>query len=196
MKGVAGMSQFTLTPPFRNTFYQNVQTGGRLYVRPNVYLPNGEIDSQTGMVMEAQRRTGRTQALRREAHQLDAELIRLQETLRTRANEKGRRISMKAAVVLVLSVFVLFSVILLVQQGNIMAKETVVRQIADKSKNTQAVISDIQGQIDAASDPVQVCYIAARELDMVPGESAQAIFLTAMSTRPNQEPIAIRAGLD
>jgi len=187
------MSQFTLNPPFRNNFYNGFQTSGRLYVRPNVHLPNGEIDFQTGMVKEAERRTGRTQALRREARQLDTEYMKLQAILKVRVNEKGRRMPLKAAVILILSGFVFFSVLLLVQQGNIMAKESAVRQIEDKVTAAQTVVGDIQAQIDEASDPVQICYTAARDLDMVPGESAQAIYLTALSTRPNQDPIAIRA---
>lgn len=190
------MSQFTLNPPFRSSFSSGFQTNGRMYVRPNVHLPNGEIDFQTGLVKEADRRTGRTQALRREAHQLDAEYTKLQAVLKARADEKGRRMSMKTAVVLILSAFVFFSILLLVQQGNVMAKESVVRQMEEKVTAMQAVVTDIQAQIDTASDPVQICYAAARDLDMVPGESAQAIYLIALNTRPNQAPIAIRAGND
>ena len=66
-----------------------------------------------------------------------------------------------------------------------------------KSRATQAVVSDIQAQIDEASDPVQVSAIPPQgNLDMVPGESAQAIYLDALSTRPNQDPIMIRAAND
>lgn len=188
------MSQYTLNPPFRNYPYNGAQGNGRMYVRPNVYLPNGEIDFQTGMVREAERRTGRTQALRREVRQLDNEYARLQAVLRERVSEKGRRMPLRAAVVLIATAVVIFSVILLVQQGNIIAKENAIAQINENIRSTQAVVADIQALIDEASDPVQICYTAARDLDMIPGESAQAIYLTAPSTRPNQEPIAIRAG--
>ena len=190
------MSQYTLTPPFRSNLVSGAQNSGRLYVRPNVYLPNSEIDFQTGMLREAIRRTGRTQALRSEARQLDSEYARLQTMLKVRAEEKGKRMSLKAAIVIILSMVLLFSVILLVQQGNIVAKQKAVTLLNDKITATQTVINEIQAQINEASDQVQICYTAARDLDMVPGESAQAIYLTAMSTRPGQDPIAIRAGND
>lgn len=188
------MSQITLNPPFRNHLYTGAANNSRLYVRPNVYLPNGEIDFLTGMLCEARRRTGRTQALRREARQLDAEFAQLKTMLQERAGEKGKRISKKAAVGLVVSVLLFFSVILLVQQGNIASRYHAISLLDDKIKATASVVSDIQAQIDEASDPVNICYTAARDLDMVPGDSAQAIYLTALSTRPNAEPIAIRAG--
>ena len=84
------MSQYTLTPPFRNNLFAGGNGNGRLYVRPNVYLPNSEIDFQTGMLRETRRRTGRTQALRREARQLDTEYVRLQALLQARENETGQ----------------------------------------------------------------------------------------------------------
>ncbi len=188
------MSQITLNPPFRNNLYTANVNAARLYVRPNVYLPNGEIDFQTGMLCDMQRRSGRTQALRREAHQLDVEFAQLKAMLQERAGEKGRRISLKAAIWLIVSVMLFFSVILLFQQGNIASRNHSVNLLDDKIKATAAVVSDIQAQIDEASDPVKICYTAARELDMVPGDSAQAIYLTALTTRPGNEPIAIRAG--
>jgi hypothetical protein len=188
------MSQFTMNPPFRNNLYAGAANSARLYVRPNVYLPNGEIDFQTGMLCEAQRRAGRTQALRCEVHQLDAEFAKLKLMLQARANEKGKCISMKTAIWLVASLVLLFSFVLLVQQGNIASRNHTVSLLNEKIKVTAAVVSDVQAQIDEASDPVKICYTAARDLDMVPGDSAQAIYLEALSTRPNTEPIAIRAG--
>ncbi len=190
------MSQFVLNPPVRNKFYTGTQPSGRLYVRPNVYLPNSEIDQDTGMVMEAARRTGRTQALRSEARHLDTEYQKLQSMLKARANEKGMHLPLKSAIVLILFVALIFSVILLVQQGNLIAKEESVRQMNASVQSVREEIADIQTQIDAASDPVAVCYTAARDLGMIPAESAQAIYLTALSTRPAQDPIAIRAGND
>ncbi len=190
------MSQFTLNPPIRNNYFTGTQGRGRLYVRPNVYLPNSEIDLQTGLLKESERRVGRTQALRGEVRQLDTEYARLQAMLKARESEKGLRMSMKAAVTFILAAVMIFPVILLVQQGNIIAKEETIRLVNDKIRATQTVVDDITAQLDEASDPVQICYTAARDLDMVPGDSAQAIFLTALSTRPNQDPIAIRAGND
>ena len=190
------MSQFVLNPPIRNKFYTGTQPSGRLYVRPNVHLPNSEIDLNTGMVTEAARRTGRTQALRSEASRLDTEYQKLQSMLKEHVNEKGRRIPLRSAVLLILVIVMVFSVILLVEQGNIIAKEDAVSMMNAKVQATREDIAGIQAQIDEVSDPVAVCYTAARDLDMIPADSAQAIYLTALSTRPSQDPIAIRAGND
>ncbi|MBN1777442.1 MAG: hypothetical protein JW811_04900 [Clostridiales bacterium] len=190
------MSQYVLTPPIRNNAYAGAQNTGRLYVRPNVYLPNSEIDFKTGMLRQSARRVGRTQALRSEAGRLDTEYVKLESMLKARANEKGRRMPLKSAVLLIFAIVMLFSVILLVQQGNIIAKEETVRQMNIKIQATRDEIASISAKIDEASDPVQICYIAARDLDMIPADSAQAIYLTALSTRPSQDPIVVRAGND
>ena len=190
------MSQFVLNPPVRSKFFTGTQQTGRLYVRPNVYLPNSEIDSDTGMVREASRRTGRTQALRSEARHLETEYQRLQSILKARVDEKGRHMPLRSAILLILAVVMLFSVVLLVQQGNIIAREESLRQMNVNVQATREDIAGIQAQIDEATDPVAICYTAARELGMIPADSAQAILLTAMSTRPGQDPIVIRAGND
>lgn len=190
------MSQYVFTPPIRNNTYAGAQRTGRLYVRPNVFLPNSEIDFETGMLRQSERRTGRTQALRREAGRLDLEYAKLQSMLQARANEKGKRMPLRSAIVIILAIVMMFSIILLVQQGNIIAKENSVRQMNAKVQATREEISSLNAQIDEASDPVQICYAAARNLDMIPADSAQAIYLTALSTRPNQDLIVIRAGND
>lgn len=190
------MSQFTLNPPIRNNFYTGARPVSRMNVRPNVYLPNGEIDLQTGLPTESARRTGRTQAIRRDIDRLDLEYAQLETALKTRAAEKGKRIPLKAAIGWIAAMVAVFAVILTFQQGNIAAREENIRKMNAKNTAKQEVINDISAQIDQASDPVQICYLAARDLDMVPAESAQAIYLTALSTRPGQEPITIRAGND
>ena len=189
------MSQYTVSPPFHNYGYNGSQNNGRFYVRSNVYLPNSEINA-AGMACEAKRRVGRTQALRREEMQLDQEYARLEANVVARMREKGKRIPLKTALILFAVLFLILSVVLLVQQGNLVAKQNAIRQMNAKITATQTVVADITSKIDEASDPVKICYTAARELDMVPGDSAQAIYLTAPSTRPGQEPIAIRAGND
>ena len=190
------MSQLVLNPRARNHFYAGAQNTGRLYVRPNVYLPNGEIDFETGMIRQNERRVGRTQALRSEQSRLDMEYAKLQSVLHARRSEKGQRMPLRSAVIMILAVVVLFSVVLLFQQGNIVSRENSLRQMNAKIESTRDEIAGINAQIAQATDPVQVCYTAARELNMVPAESAQAIYLTALSTRPAQDPIAIRAGND
>ena len=190
------MSQYVMNPPIKNQSYAGTQHASRLYVRPNVYLPNSEIDTDTGMLCDSRRRIGRTQALRGEAKRLDAEYAKLQSMLKARSDEKGHHMSLRFAVVLIICITLLFSFILLFQHGNYIAKENTVRLLNNKIRSTQTEISNLSAEITKASDPVQICYAAAQDLDMIPAESAQAIYLTAFSTRPSQEPITIRASSD
>lgn len=188
------MSQYTLNPVFRNNLYTGAQNNSRFYVRSNVYLPNSEIDFQTGMVQEAKRRVGRTQALVHEDMQLSKEYARLQAMVKARADEHGSRMSIKAAIGLIVLLLFIFGIILLVQQGNMVAKQSQIEQMGAKIMATQDVISGISAQIDEASDEVTICYTAAQDLDMIPAESAQAIYLDALTTRPSLDPISLRAG--
>ncbi len=190
------MAQYTFNPPLKNNVYYGTQSDGRFYVHSNVFLPNSEIDHQTGMPRDPSRRVGRTQALRREDRQLDIEMEKLQIQYKARMTEKGIRIPLKAAIALIAAVLFVFIIILLVQYGNIVSKKNELRQLNAKIIATQEVVSNITAKIEEASDKVQICYTAARDLDMVPGDSAQAIYLSALSTRPSQDPIAIRAGND
>jgi len=185
-----------MNPTFRSNLYTATQSNSRFYVHSNVYLPNSEIDFQTGMVRESKRRTGRTQALLHEDAQLNKEYARLQALVQARAAENGMRMSLKAAVILILTVIFLFAIILLVQQGNIIAKRNTLDQMDADILATQEVIRGISSQIEEASDEVTICYAASQELDMIPAESAQAIYLSALSTRTSMDPIAIRAGSD
>ena len=82
------------------------------------------------------------------------------------------------------------------QQGNIASRNHAVSLLDDKIKATASVVSDIQAQIDEASDPVKICYTAASDLDMVPGEFGTGHLSDRAEHPPEQEPIAIRAGND
>lgn len=190
------MAQYTFNPPLKNNVYYSTQNDGRFYVHSNVYLPNSEIDYQTGMPHDPSRRVGRTQALRREDRQLDIELEKLQTKYKARMTEKGIRIPLNAAIALLTVTLFVLLIILLVQYGNIVSKRNELRQLNAKIIATQEIVSDITAKIEEASDKVKICYTAARDLDMVPGDSTQAIYLSALTTRPSQDPIAIRAGND
>lgn len=54
------------------------------------------------------------------------------------------------------------------------------RSIADCRSANAA----LETQIAEASDAATICYAAARDLNMIPAESAEAIHLVAVDTRP------------
>ncbi|MEG2702970.1 MAG: hypothetical protein RSA65_10155, partial [Clostridia bacterium] len=49
-----------------------------------------------------------------------------------------------------------------------------------------AANEQIKEQIAEASDAATICYAAARNLNMIPAESAEAIHLVAVDTRPGE----------
>jgi len=168
----------------------------RFYVRSSVYLPSSDVDIRTGMLREDLRRRGRTQALRMEAEKLDQEYAQLDATLEAHKIEKGVRISIRKAFLLVFSVTFLFSVLLLVQQGTLAQRQRSLKTLNQHMEEIKEANADLKAQITEASDSSTICYAAARNLGMVPASSAQAIHLTAVDTRPSSPSISVNASAD
>lgn len=163
----------------------NYQSNDRFYVRSSVYLPGSEVDPRTGMLRPDSQRKGRTQALRMEADQLDQEYAKLDAAIQARRKEKGIWMPIRYSVLLVLAFVFMLALILLVQQGNVIQRQKSLKAIYQKIESAKAANAELEAQIAEASDSATVCYAAARDLDMVPASSAQAIHLTAMDTRPS-----------
>ncbi|HNW86778.1 MAG TPA: hypothetical protein PKJ47_07565 [Candidatus Limiplasma sp.] len=163
------------------------------YVRSSVYLPSSDVDLRTGMLRDDVRRPGRTQALRMEAEKLDEEFGRMDAALQARKNEKGLRISLRSAFVLVMTVAVAFALVLLVQTGTLAQRQRSLKTLNQRMEEIKTANADLQSQITEASDSSTICYAAARDLGMVPASSAQAIHLTAVDTRPNSADAVVSA---
>lgn len=168
----------------------------RFYVRSSVYLPSSDVDIRTGMLRDDPRRRGRTQALRMEAERLDQEYAQLDATLEARKSEKGIRISLRKAFLLVLSVTFLFSILLLVQNGTLAQRQRSLKTLNQRIEEVKTANADLKAQIAEASDSSTICYAAARDLGMVPAASAQAIHLTAVDTRPGNPTTYMSASAD
>ncbi len=171
----------------------NLKPTDRFYVRNSVYLPNAEVDPQTGMLRKDAVRRGRTQAMRMEARQLDHDFDGMNAAVSARRSEKGMRISRRLGVVLIAGFLVLFSLILLLQQGTLSRKVRLIALMNQHIETLRDENADLQSQIDEASDPATICYAAARDLDMIPANATQAIHLTAVDTRPSQSAASISA---
>lgn len=166
------------------------------YVRSSVYLPSSEVDLRTGMLRDDVRRRGRTQALRLEAEQLDEEYGRLDAALQARSKEKGMRISVRSAFLLVMAVALSFAMVLLVQTGTLAQRQRSLKMLNQRMEEMKTANADLTNQIAEASDSSNICYAAARNLGMVPATSAQAIHLTAVDTRPNNSAASVSAAAD
>lgn len=157
---------------------------GRMYVHSSVYLPNSEIDPRTGLLRPDSPRRGRTQAKRLEYAHLDKEYKQLDAALKAREEKAGMSISLRTAVLLIAITSFVFGLLLLTQQGTLAERQKALNRM-NRSIDECATANDgLADQIEEASDSSTICYAAARDLNMIPGESAEAIHLVAMDTRP------------
>jgi hypothetical protein len=170
--------------PYQTYDKRCFQPTDRFYIRASVFLPNGDVDPVSGMLKQNAKRRGRTQAMRMEAHRLDREYAQMDQAVQKRVNEKGVRIPLRTGVLLACALALVFALILFMQQGVIAQRMKTVASINQQIENVRAANAELQAQIDEASDSATICYAAARDLDMVPASSTQAIHLTAVDTRP------------
>lgn len=156
----------------------------RMYVRASVHLPNSELDPRTGMLKPDVPRRGRTQAKRMEYTQLDKEFHQLDAALQERAEHPGLRITLRSAILLIAFTAFLIGILLLGQNGTLAERQKALNRMNRAIEDCAKANDGIAAQIAEASDSSTICYTAARELNMIPGESAEAIHLVAMDTRP------------
>ncbi|MDD3411137.1 MAG: hypothetical protein PHY12_10055 [Eubacteriales bacterium] len=159
----------------------------RIYVRSSVYLPNSELDPRTGTLKTDCRRQGRTQAMRMEMKRLDKEYATLNEQAKAREQEAGRLcVSVRAAVLIVAVVAFVLGMALLFQQGTLTDQQKKLNRMNTSIADVQKTNAALSAELAEASDASVICYAAARDLGMIPAESAQAIHLSAVDTRPVQ----------
>ena len=156
----------------------------RMYVHSSVRLPSSEIDFDTGMVKPSSPRRGRTQAMRLEYELLDKEHRKLNDSFNWTPQKPGRHMPRQAA-------FALVGITVLLFLGILLAKNGMLAERRNELKSTDAAVQVyeeanalLRAEIEEISDASKICYIAARELNMIPAESAEAIHLMAMDTRP------------
>ncbi len=156
----------------------------RMYVRASVYLPNSEVDPRTGLLKPDTPRRGRTQAKRLEYEHLDKEYKQLDAAIKARAEHPGIRVSMRSGVLVVAIVAFFMGLLLLSQQGTLVERQKALNRMNKSIEECAKVNDGIASQIAEASDSTVICYAAAKDLNMIPGEAAEAIHLVAADTRP------------
>ena len=161
-----------------------IYPNGRMYVHSSVRLPNSEVDFRTGMVKPEARRRGRTQAMRIEYEALEREHSRMNEVFQRRMNQPGFRLSLRAAVLLLLVAAGILFIMVLAQQGTLVARQKSLQKIEQQVKTAAESNALLAAEIAEASNGAAVCYAAARDLKMIPSEAAEAIHLMAVDTRP------------
>ncbi len=180
------MAQQYMTYGSYDTEYgrEYVYPSQRMYVHSSVYLPNSEIDPRTGLLRADPPRRGRTQAMRMEYSYLDKEYKQLDEALKRRMEQPGIRVSLRSGILLIALMAFVLGLLLLSQQGTLAERQKALNRM-NKSVEECAKTNDaLAAQITEASDSSTICYAAARDLNMIPAEAAEAIHLVAMDTRP------------
>jgi hypothetical protein len=156
----------------------------RMYVHASVYLPSSEIDPRTGLLKPDNPRRGRIQAKRLEYAHLDKEYRELDASLKARAEHPGIRVSLRGAILLIAVTAFILGLLLLSQQGTLAERQKALNRMNKSMEDCAKINDELAAQIAEASDSAIICYAAARDLNMISGEAANAIHLVAMDTRP------------
>ena len=156
----------------------------RFQVKSSVYLPASDIDPRTGQLQPDRHQRRRTQGLNLEREGLDKEGKSLNEALRRECSKGGVRISVRALVLIVAAVLFFCGIVLLSQQGMIAERQKALNRLERSIKDYRTQNASLEEEIAQASDASTICYAAARDLNMIPAEAAEAVYLVAVDTRP------------
>ena len=156
----------------------------RMSVSSSVYLPGSDVDLQTGWLKPDRQRRCRTQGKRLEIERLRQEEAALQASIQREMSKGGVRISMRLGIFLTALLLFVCGLCVLLQQGVIAERQKTINRLERSIADCRSQNDALQTQIDEASDAATICYAAARDLNMSPAESAEAIHLVAMDTRP------------
>ena len=94
------------------------------------------------------------------------------------------RISVRLGVFLMALLLFVCGLCVLIQQGAIADRQKAVNRLERSIADCRSQNAALETQIAEASTEAAICYAAARDLNMIPAESAEAIHLVAMDTRP------------
>ena len=156
----------------------------RMSVSASVYLPGSDVDPQTGWLKPDRQRRCRTQGKKLEMERLTREQQALEESIRREMSKGGVRISVRMGVFLTALLLFICGLCVLLQQGTIAARQKDINRLERSIADCRSQNAALETQIAEASTEAAICYAAARDLNMIPAESAEAIHLVAVDTRP------------
>ena len=156
----------------------------RMSVSASVYLPGSDVDPQTGWLKPDRQRRCRTQGKKLEMERLTREKQDLQEPIRREMSKGGVRICVRMGVFLTALLLFICGLCVLLQQGTIADRQKDINRLERSIADCRSQNAALETQIAEASTEAAICYAAARDLNMIPAESAEAIHLVAVDTRP------------
>ena len=156
----------------------------RMSVSASVYLTGSDVDPQTGWLKPDRQRRCRTQGKKLEMERLTREQQALEESIRREMSKGGVRISVRMGVFLTALLLFICGLCVLLQQGTIADRQKDINRLERSIADCRSQNAALETQIAEASTEAAICYAAARDLNMIPAESAEAIHLVAVDTRP------------
>ena len=156
----------------------------RMSVSASVYLPGSDVDPQTGWLKPDRQRRCRTQGKKLEMERLTREQQALEESIRREMSKGGVRISVRMGVFLTALLLFICGLCVLLQQGTIADRQKDINRLERSIADCRSQNAALETQIAEASTEAAICYAAARDLNMIPAESDEAIHLVAVDTRP------------
>lgn len=156
----------------------------RMSVSASVYLPGSDVDPQTGWLKPDRQRRCRTQGKKLEMERLTREQQALEESIRREMSKGGVRTSVRMGVFLTALLLFICGLCVLLQQGTIADRQKDINRLERSIADCRSQNAALETQIAEASTEAAICYAAARDLNMIPAESAEAIHLVAVDTRP------------
>ena len=156
----------------------------RMSVAASGYLPGSDVDPQTGWLKPDRQRRCRTQGKKLEMERLTREQQALEESIRREMSKGGVRISVRMGVFLTALLLFICGLCVLLQQGTIADRQKDINRLERSIADCRSQNAALETQIAEASTEAAICYAAARDLNMIPAESAEAIHLVAVDTRP------------
>lgn len=156
----------------------------RMSVSASVYLPGSDVDPQTGWLKPDRQRRCRTQGKKLEMERLTREQQAMEESIRREMSKGGVRISVRMGVFLTALLLFICGLCVLLQQGTIADRQKDINRLERSIADCRSQNAALETQIAEASTEAAICYAAARDLNMIPAESAEAIHLVAVDTRP------------
>ena len=156
----------------------------RMSISSSVYLPGSDVDIQTGRLKPDRQRRCRTQGKRLEIERLEREEQALKASVQREMSKGGTRISVRTGILLIAVLLFVCGISILIQQGTIADRQKAVNRLESSIADCRSQNAALETQIAEASDAATICYAAARNLNMIPAESAEAIHRVAVDTRP------------
>ena len=156
----------------------------RINVTASVHLPGSDLDPYTGQLRPDRVRRHRTQAQRLEEQELEKENKQLKESLEREMKKGGVRVTWLTAVVLCAAL--IFGCLFTVgyQLSVISACQTQINTLDRDIKASIAKRDALDAEVKEAQDISNIGSYAARNLGMIRAEAVEAVYLTAVDTRP------------